>query len=199
MSISLVAALGVLAGLVALADPLPYIRDIMRRATRPHRGTWLIWTVLATVAFAAQEADGAAWSLVMAGAQMLATTVVFVLALRHGVGGVSPGELALLGLAGLGVGGWLVADEPVVATLFVVGADVIGVAMMVPKTVRDPHSETLSTFVLASLSGALALGAVGALDASLLLYPSYFLLANGFIAALIWWRRRQTAVVAALA
>jgi hypothetical protein len=35
---------------------------------------------------------------------------------------------------------------------------------MVPKTYRDPGSETLATFAFASLGGALTAGAVGALD-----------------------------------
>jgi hypothetical protein len=61
---------------------------------------------------------------------------------------------------------------------------------MVPKTHRDPHSETLATFALASLGGALAAGAVGVLDVSLLLYPTYYCLANGAIAVLIARRRR---------
>jgi hypothetical protein len=61
--------------------------------------------------------------------------------------------------------------------------------MMVPKTYRDPGSETLATFALASLSGALAAGAVGAPDPSLLLYPVYYCLANGALAILIHHRR----------
>jgi hypothetical protein len=65
--------------------------------------------------------------------------------------------------------------------------------MMVPKTYRDPGSETLATFALASLSGALAVGAVGTLDPSLLLYPAYYCLANGALAVLIHHRRRLLA------
>jgi hypothetical protein len=61
--------------------------------------------------------------------------------------------------------------------------------MMVPKTYRDPGSETLVTFALASVSGALAAGAVGALDVSLLLYPVYYCVANAAIALLIHHRR----------
>jgi hypothetical protein len=61
--------------------------------------------------------------------------------------------------------------------------------MMTPKTYRDPESETLITFALASLSGALAAGAVGAIDVSLLLYPAYFCIVNGAIALLIHQRR----------
>ena len=92
-----------------------------------------------------------------------------------------------------GVIGWIVADQPVIATACVVAADLIGAAMMVPKTYRDPGSETLATFALASLSGALAAGAVGSLDPSLLLYPAYYCLANGALAALIHYRRSRLA------
>ena len=183
--------LGVLAGIVALADTLPYVRDILRGSTRPHRGTWLIWAVLAAVAFLSQRADGASWSLIMAGMQALLTGLVLLLAIRLGMGGLSPAELVLLGFAGAGVVGWMVADEPVVATACVVAADLVGIALMVPKTWRDPHSETLSTFALAALSGALATGSVGALDPSLLLYPVYFCLGNGALALLISARRRR--------
>ena len=202
MSTEVVATLGILAGLVAIADPVPYIRDIARGRTRPHRGTWLIWGLLANVAFLAQLADGAVWSLPMIGVQAVLTTAIVLLALPHGEGGVSRGELLLIAIAGVGVVGWLTVDEPLVATVCVVLADLIGVALMVPKTYRDPWSETLATFALASLSGALAIGAVGALDASLLLYPAYYCAGNGALALLIWWRRtalRQPPARAALA
>ena len=61
--------------------------------------------------------------------------------------------------------------------------------MMVPKTYQDPASETLATFAFASIGGALAAGAVGALDPSLLLYPIYYCLVNGAIMLLILHRR----------
>ena len=125
----------------------------------------------------------------MAAAQAVLTSAVFLLSIRRGEGGLSPADVLMITLAGGGVIGWIVADEPVIATACVVAADLIGAAMMVPKTYRDPGSETLATFALASLSGALAAGAVGAPDPSLLLYPVYFCLVNGAIAVLIHHRR----------
>jgi hypothetical protein len=185
--------LGVLAGVVGIADTIPYVRDTIRGSTRPHRGTWLIWSVLAIVVFLSQRADGATWSLIMAAAQAVLTGAIFLLSIRRGEGGLSPADVLMLTLAGGGVIGWIVADEPVIATVCVVAADLIGAAMMVPKTYRDPGSETLATFALASLSGALATGAVGTLDPSLLLYPVYYCLANGALAVLIRHRRRLLA------
>ena len=185
--------LGLLAGVVGIADTIPYVRDTIRGSTRPHRGTWLIWSVLAIVVFLSQRADGATWSLIMAAAQAVLTGAIFLLSIRRGEGGLSPADVLMLTLASGGVIGWIVADEPVIATACVVAADLIGAAMMVPKTYRDPGSETLATFALASLSGALAVGAVGTLDPSLLLYPAYYCLANGALAVLIHHRRRLLA------
>lgn len=181
--------LGVLAGIVAVADVVPYARDTIRRTTCPHRGTWLIWAVLAIVACVSQRADGASWSLVMSATQAVVTGLILVLAVRLGTGGLSRGDLALITLAGAGVVGWLVADAPIVATACVVAADLVAAAMMVPKTWRDPGSETLSTFALASAGGALAAGSVGAVELSLLLYPVYFCVVNGALALLIVHRR----------
>jgi hypothetical protein len=185
---ALVPALGVLAGLTGVLNTVPYVRDTLRRATRPHRGTWLIWSVLAVVAYFSQRAEGASWSVVMCGVQAAMNGVVVVLALRYGTGAVSRGERLLLTLAAGGVIGWAVADDPMVATVCVVAADLIAVALMLPKSWCDPGSETLSTFAFASLAGALAAGAAGG-GAALLLYPVYYCVVNGGLALLLWRRR----------
>jgi hypothetical protein len=94
--------LGILAGMVGVADTIPYVRDIVRGTTRPHRGTWLIWGTLAVVVLLSQRADGASWSLVLVAVQAVLTSAIFALAIRRGVGGVSPTDIALIALAGAG-------------------------------------------------------------------------------------------------
>ena len=180
---------GLLAGMLAVACTVPYVRDTLRGTTVPHRGSWLIWSVLEVVAVGAQRADGARWSLVPLVTQTVGTCLVFGLAVWLGSGGLSRADLALLALAGVGVSGWLAVDEAVIATACVIVADLVAVLMMVPKTWRDPHSETLSTFVLAAGSGVLALGAVGALSVPLLAYPAYFFAVNAAVSGLIAHRR----------
>jgi hypothetical protein len=187
---SYVEAFGLASGIVSVVDGAPYIRDTLVRRTQPHRGTWLIWCVLANVAFASQAAEDGAWSLVMIGTQAALTSAIWLLSLRYGVGGISKPELRLLSVAGLGLAGWFAFSSPLLATIGVVVADSVGVLMMMPKTWRDPSSETLSTFALASLAGVFSAIAVGRIDAELLLYPTYFALANGFVATVIATRRR---------
>jgi hypothetical protein len=189
---TLAALLGVLAGLVGVADTIPYVRDTVRGSTRPHRGTWLVWGVLAVVASISQRADGASWSLVLTSSQAVLTALVFALAVRHGEGGLSGADLSLLAIAAAGAAGWMIASEPVVAVACVIAADLCAVAMMTPKAYRDPGSETLATYALAGVSGALAAGAVGAIDVSLLLYPAYYCVVNAGMALFIAERRRTT-------
>ena len=195
--LSIFAVAGLSAGALSLIDPIPYVRDVRRGRTRPHRGTHLIWCVLGVTVLLSQLADGATWSLAMVGAQAVATTVTFGLSIRNGEGGVGRADVAMLLLAAAAVAGWRLSSQPVVATGFVVVADAIGVGLMLPKTWRNPWSETLSTFVLATAAGALGVVAVGALDPALMLYPVYFAGANGLTAAVIGVRR--AALVAARA
>jgi hypothetical protein len=183
--------LGVLAGLVGVGTTVPYVVDTVRGSTCPHRGTWLIWAVLAVVVCVSQRADGASWSLAMVIVQAVMNGVVFALAVRLGTGGVSAAELALVALAGAGVAGWLVAEDPLVGTASIVAADLLAVGLMLPKTWRDPDSETLSTFAFASVGGAIAAASVGGLELGLLLYPAYYCVVNGAI-ALVNRRRRAS-------
>jgi hypothetical protein len=187
------AAFGVLAGILQLVATAPYLRDVLRGSTTPQRATWMIWTTLSLVVFASQWASGATWSLALTAGQAVSCAAVFALAIRRGVGGVSPIELALLGLAALGVVGWQVAGDPTVATCSVVAADVIAVALMLPKTYRQPGSETLATYAIGVVSTLFALAAVNSTAPSLLIYPLYILFADAAVVAVIFLRRRTLA------
>jgi len=188
------ATYGVLAGILQLVATAPYLRNILRGTTKPQRATWAIWATLSFVVLASQWASGATWSLALTIGQALSCGAVFALSLRRGVGGVTRLELALLGLAALGVAGWLVADDPVVATCSVVVADLIAVGLMLPKTYRHPGSETLATYAIGVISTLFALAAVGSTAPSLLIYPVYILVADAAVVAVILLRRRALAM-----
>jgi hypothetical protein len=191
------AAFGVLAGVLQLAAAVPYLRDVLGGSTKPQRATWMIWTSLSLVVLASQWASGATWSLALTAGQALSCGTIFALSIRRGAGGVSALELALLGLAAVGVAGWQVAGDPTVATCSVVVADLVAVALMLPKTYRQPASETLATYALGVVSTLFALLAIGSGAAALWIYPLYILAADSGVVAVIVLRRRALATVAA--
>jgi hypothetical protein len=192
---SAVVVFGLLAGVTSLLAIVPYVRDVLRGTTHPHRGSWLIWTVLSLVALASQLADGATWSIVMVVVQALITGVVFTLSIWRGVGGVSRSDLAIIAVAGLGVVAWAVSSTPVIATSSTIFADMLGIGLMTPKTWRDPRSETFTTYVLGGVSGVLGAFAVGKLDVSLLIFPIWIAVASTVIAATIAARRSRVELI----
>ena len=143
---------------------------------------------------ASQWASGATWSLALTIGQAASCGVIFVLALRRGVGGVSPVELVLLGIAALGIVGWQIADDPTVATCSVVVADIIGVALMLPKTYRAARlGDALDVRDRRRLDHLRA--ARARIDAAaLLIYPVYILIADAAVVAVIVVRRRALAL-----
>ena len=186
----MLAAFGIASGLVQAIAILPYLRDVLAGTTRPHRGAWTIWTVLSVVVLASQGADGARWSLIVVATQAIGCAITLVLSVRRGVGGTSRIELMLLGIAGLGVIAWQQADDPTLATYAVVAADLIGVGLMIPKTYRDPSSETASTFVMGVCAAILGLAATGFTAPSLIVYPLYLVVVDSALVGVIVLRRR---------
>ncbi len=103
----------------------------------------------------------------------------------------------MLGLASLGLVGWLLFTDPMAATACAAVADGAGLLAMAPKAWADPNSETLATYALAGATGLLAALAVEAWDVALLLFPVYFCLGNTATAILIALRRRAVSEVPA--
>jgi hypothetical protein len=185
---------GFLSGILPMIGVVPYDRDIFRRKTRPHRGSFLIWSILGGVAFFTQFAKGATWSLFLPGADTIATLSIFILSIRYGTGGLNKRDVGGLVLAALGLVLWFVTKQPLVALLLVIGIDAVGTVLTAIKTWEDPHSETFLSWLLASLGGLFAVFAVGKLSFVLLVYPTYIFTANGSINIVMLLRRKSVPV-----
>jgi len=179
---------GFLSGILPMLGVIPYDRDIFLRKTKPHRGSFLIWSVLGAIAFCTQFAKGATWSLFLPGADTLATLSIFVLSIWYGTGGLNKRDIGGLVLAGLGLVLWYFTRQPLTALLIAIAVDAVGTILTVIKTWEDPHSETFSSWLLAALGGLFAVFAVGKVSLALLVYPIYIFMANGSVNAVILLR-----------
>jgi len=120
--------------------------------------TWLIWTALSLVVFRIAVGERATWSLALTAGQALAAARLFALAIRHGVGGVTPLELALLASPR--------SASPAGRSPATRGGDVprswppnlIAVAAHAPQDLPAPGSETLATYAIGVVSDALRPG-----------------------------------------
>ena len=170
--------LGYLSGVVSLFGYPPYLRDIFHGTTKPQRASWLIWTVLGSIAFFSQLAEGATHSLWLTGTQSAGTFIIFLASLWRGEGGLAKRDIISLGVAALGLILWYFTRHAAFALLLVILVDAAGVVPTVLKSWEDPSSETMIAWVLASLGGLLGALAVGSLSFILLIYPLYIVIAN---------------------
>ncbi len=184
---------GYLSGIAILLSFLPYIRDIFRDKTKPERASWLIWTILGSISFFSQFAKGATWSLILPGVQAVGDALIFLLALKYGLGGLQKRDIVGLTGAAIGLVLWVLTGEAAVALFIVIFIDAIGSALTVIKTYEHPSTETVSSWVLTFLGGLFACIAVGRLDFILLAFPLYICLAGASVLVAIWlgFKRRR--------
>ncbi len=170
--------LGILAGLISVLCYFPYVRDILLKTTKPERASWLIFTVLGSIAFFSQLAKGASDSLWMTGVQTFGVALVFVMSIKFGTGGLTSRDIKALVVALIGLVIWYFTKEAFWALIISIIIDATGASLTILKAYEDPESETISTWFFGGLAGLVAAIAVGSWNFILLVYPLYICLAN---------------------
>ena len=163
---------------LALAGGPAYFFDILRRRTKPERVTWFVWSLQGLIAFTGQAILGGGWSLVFIGMNAAGNLIVFLLALKFGVGGWKPIDKTALAIALAGLAASVLVREPVVALLGVIAADFAGTVPTFFKVYRMPESETTFTWLSFATASVLAIFSIGSFKWSLIIYPLYLALDN---------------------
>ena len=153
--------LGKLSLIISIAGAIPYCLQIIRADVRPERMTWFIWSiilVLATWGYHALGSRDSMWFLV---GDLAATSAIFFLSLWRGVGGYRKLDLICLGLAAVGLLIWQISSNPLFIMFGALLADGIALIPTVLKALRDPTSESITTFAATTVAAILGILAVG--------------------------------------
>lgn len=187
---------GYLSGIAIILSFFPYIRDIFLKKTKPERASWLIWGILGSIAFFSQLAEGASYSLIMTGVQTFGDLLIFVLAIKYGIGGFLKRDIASLIAVAFSLFLWYTTKEAAIALFIVIFVDAIGAILTIIKTYEKPTTETISSWVFTFFGGFLACVAVGSLNYILLAFPFYICVASaGILIAIKMGLRRDYKVV----
>jgi hypothetical protein len=183
---------GVLSGVLTLVGFVPYIRNILLKKTRPHRVTWLIYSILDVSAVIAQISAGATWSLLLTIAAAVGCITIFLLSIKHGHGSIGKADVFSFILAVVALTLSLAIDNPLLALIVILVANIAGAWLTVRKSYINPTSETKITWLLSSISSFLGLVAAHSWQLTILLFPAYLLVSNAtvFVAILLGERRK---------
>ncbi len=196
--IQLLALLGIGSALLSTLAFLPYMRDTVQRKTQPQRASWLIWSVLGSIAFLSQVYEGATSSLWFVSVQVACTIIILALSVWFGKGRfLAQSDYFILLLAAIGLLSWYFTETATYALAITISISLLGGVATAAKAYKDPDSETLSTWVFSLIASTLAILSVGKIDWVLLAYPLYlFTLYSIFVTAILLGRARRTAVPA---
>ncbi len=184
---------GVASGVLSTFAYIPYILDTLARRTHPQRASWLIWSVLGSIAFFSQVFEGASSSLWFAAVQVTGTIIVFALSIRSGTGAyLSRSDYAILFAASVGLVLWYFTENAGYALAITISISLLGGLATAIKAYKDPESETLVTWVVSLIASVCAVMSVGRFDPVLLAYPLYLLtLYTAFVVAILMGRARR--------
>ncbi len=172
--------LGTIGGIIALLAVIPYVKDILKKTTRPNTVSWSIWALLLLISILAQINAGTSWSVILLVGDFIGTSTIVALCLvGYGYGKYSWIEWTCLILAILAVVSWQATQQPVLAIVFAIIADTMAATPTLVKAYRDPWSEHPTMWLIIALGALFSVLSTTIFNAANLLFPSYLLIVNG--------------------
>lgn len=186
--------LGVLSAVIFIVGDVPYLRDTILKKTKPQRVTWGVVFLLNCIGFANQYASGADNSLWIFGAAVIMTGLIFAASIRSGVGGYARLDIFSMVASLAGVMLWFIFDSPTFSILMNIFVAVVALIPTFVKARKAPETETRITWLLGTISVALAAVSVGEWNPWLLILPVTSTLLQSYMVYILYIeapRRKQ--------
>lgn len=170
-----------------------YITSVMRGRTKPHAFSWLIWTAISSIGFAAQFAEGAGPGSWARGLSAVTCLMLAVLGYFKGEKNITRGDKLTLLAAFSAVPLWLITKTPLWSVFIVCIIDTIGYFPTVRKAWNKPGEESAASFLISSLCSLSSLFAIENYNLCTWLYPALLVFTNTALAAYLLIRRNVLA------
>lgn len=174
---------GLIAALLAVLSSVLYIRDIFRGNSKPHTYTWLIWSIVTTIAFLGQWASGGGPGSWATGIAAILTTFILLLSLRGGYGtkDVTRFDFFCLIFALAAILPWLLAKSVLWSVLLATAIDLIAFVPTMRKTWHAPRSESLASMYTDAVKHSLSIYSMNTYSLTNVIYPAGVLLTKAII------------------
>ncbi len=186
---------GVASGILAVISFIPYLLDVLRGKTKPHSYTWLIWSIIQTTGTIAIFLNNGGWGALNLAVGSLLCVLIFALSLKYGTKNITRFDTALLIGALLAIAVWIFTKNALYSVILVSVIDFTGYLPTARKGYEEPHTETISLYVMNAMTDILGLLALSTYSATTVLYLATLLFANSSLVALLTLRRRQIPVI----
>ncbi len=169
---------------------VPYIRDIIKKKTKPHAFSWFVFALAGGVGYALQVLGGAgvgSWSLLVA---VIACFIIFLFSLGVGEKDITFSDVIFLILALFSLFLWLVVKQPVWSAILATAVEVLGFAPTIRKSWNKPYSETLAAYEVGFIRHGISIFALQQFNILTVLYPAVWTLTNIIFTIVLTIRRK---------
>ncbi len=184
--------LGAIAAGLALFSSYLYIRDIFRGNTRPHTYTWLIWSIVTTIAFLGQWVSGGGPGSWATGVAAVVTIFTLFLSLKGGYGtkDITNFDKVCLVLAILSILPWVLTKNVLWSVLLATLIDLIAFLPTMRKTWYAPKSESLGSMYADAVKHSLSIFSMSSYSLVNVIFPASVLITKFVIIGEILFLRK---------
>jgi predicted small integral membrane protein len=185
--------LGVAGSILLLTGDFFYLRGVLQRHTRPHAFSWLTWSTLNIIAFAALVSEGAGAGAWVTAANATSCLIIFAFAITRGDRRFLAFDWLSLLAAGISLALWALTKDPLLSIVLIVLVDIFGCLPTFRKSYSRPWEEKVISYTCAAFANLIAILALESYSVTTWLYPGSIIFLDGLLTALILIRRKQLA------
>jgi hypothetical protein len=169
---------------IASVGGLYYLYETIVGKSKPNRVTWLLWGLFPMITFFAQRAqgvEGLSWVTFASGfTPFLILAASFIN--KKAYWKTQPQDYYLMVAALVGIILWALTDNPNIAILFALAADLLAGLPTLIKSYRHPETESWIAYAISALGFGIAILAIQAYTFENSAFVIYLFLANGLLA-----------------
>jgi hypothetical protein len=183
---------GAVAAILAFVSSIIYIKDIFRGNTKPHTYTWLIWSIVTTIAFFGQWVSGGGPGSWATGVAAIVTIFTLILSLKGGYGtkDITNFDKICLVLSLVAILPWLLVKSVLWSVILATLIDLIAFFPTMRKTWNAPRSESLGSMYVDAVKHGMSVFSMNSYSLVNLIYPAAVLLTKFVIIGEIEFLRR---------
>lgn len=187
----------IVGALVASLGGFYYLYETITGKAQPNRITWLLWGIFPMVIFVAQRAEGVeglSWTSFVAGlTPFLIVTASFFN--KKAYWKSEPRDYYLMGAAVVGIILWAVTDNPNLAILFSLLADLLAGIPTLVKSYKHPATESWIAYAISTLGFGISILSIQNFTFADSAFVLYLFTINGAFAVLASRGRKPTAQI----
>jgi len=182
--------LGSISVALTLLGYAPYFRSILKRKTKPHMFSWIVWGIVNAIACAGQFSRGAGAGSWVAGLTAFLCILIAGLSTTYGEKNITKSDWVAFIVALTAIPLWRFTNDPLGAVILATLIDVVGCYPTIRKSYTKPHEENAFIWSIAALRSFISFFAIEHYSLVTTFFPITMIFTNGGLAALVLWRRQ---------